>query len=48
VIEGDELSIAYVDVEEGDGEREKRNTRLNEEWFFCCQCERCINGDGKL
>jgi hypothetical protein len=48
VKEGDELSIAYADVEGADGECEMKNTRLREEWFFNCRCEICINGDMKL
>jgi len=43
VKEGDELGIAYVDVEGGDGNRETRNTRLREHWFFSCRCESCAN-----
>lgn len=43
VEEGDELSIAYVDVE--DGEWGERNTRLREGWFFTCRCERCTKED---
>lgn len=43
VKEGDELGIAYVDVEGVDGDRETRNTRLREHWFFSCRCESCAN-----
>ncbi|KAF7324612.1 SET domain-containing protein [Mycena kentingensis (nom. inval.)] len=44
---GDELTIAYVDVKQREGEGEtdcrmRRRKELARGWRFACQCERCL------
>jgi import receptor subunit TOM20 len=49
---GDEITVAYVDVDQREGEsaidcRQRRRIELAQGWKLTCQCARCTN-DGPL